>query len=434
MIEYLPRDHVLADLSPYICLYEDCKVPYRCYGSFREWIFHMETAHMSREWVCHSRSHRELIFSDQHIYMNHVKNTHNPTITDTQAMALADASSRPSRALFEKCPLGDEIPRTNQNGSVIHPQSSSGDSSSGQRSLNPRQVIRHIGEHLQLLATLSLAWLGEQSTGANGNSQNGDSWSSRSAISDTPPVVPESETLAEKQPEVDEDPAWSEWVSCDESRKGSRNEEWSLTAEDGTALTMFSQTACDPMMWEFILKFRALKEEDLGGHVLLPPEMETTLVPAEPPAPVSTAPAYESSKSNEGNIDIMKRLLESSERVRETIQLTFVEQDDPVHGTVVRLEDVTDAASRLSFIEPKESKKPALKVPGSLSRTIKKQKKASQVYSGPQGFKGSARSTDNDANDRSAVGELLYRDHVLEESRGQSLLQFSSIYDASKGR
>ncbi|KAI3571003.1 hypothetical protein IWW34DRAFT_812082 [Fusarium oxysporum f. sp. albedinis] len=47
-----PRAHVVQDLCPYICIFEDCESPDKMYASTYEWMSHLAKCHSTTEWVC----------------------------------------------------------------------------------------------------------------------------------------------------------------------------------------------------------------------------------------------------------------------------------------------------------------------------------------------------------------------------------------------
>jgi hypothetical protein len=344
----------------------------------------METEHAAREWVCHSQRHPELSFSDQYVYMEHIRNSHDSKLTKVQLLALAQASSRPSSALFDECPFGDEL----LDGKSVHlapaqNQPLSGkDPSTGKASAkreDPKRILRHVGEHLQLLATMSLAWLGQQATG--GDSQDAGSLSSRSSISDTPPVIPDLDEISVEDLTLPCDPAWSRWVSEDHSHAASREEEWSLS-NGAKILRVFLVTVEDPMIWEFTLKFGAVEEEIRRHYTLLPPESSTLAQAGSDSLPNTIkAPGDDVSDSDSENEMIQRRrLLESSERVMKSIQEKMLQRADTMEKLPnVRHEEPSPVTKDVSKHSPRlRARGPG---PGDLALRIDESKDAAPLGS-----------------------------------------------------
>jgi hypothetical protein len=65
------RNHILRDLSPYVCTYSLCTTPDRIYASRRDWLDHEELQHRI-VWVC--RFHPLLQFSTQNSLEHHLHN------------------------------------------------------------------------------------------------------------------------------------------------------------------------------------------------------------------------------------------------------------------------------------------------------------------------------------------------------------------------
>jgi hypothetical protein len=65
----LSRLHVLRDLAPYVCLYEDCSSPDTIYRTSKEWLLHMAAMHDDHVWLCRMCD-RE--FQNENAYREHV--------------------------------------------------------------------------------------------------------------------------------------------------------------------------------------------------------------------------------------------------------------------------------------------------------------------------------------------------------------------------
>ncbi|GAB1312452.1 hypothetical protein MFIFM68171_02662 [Madurella fahalii] len=94
------RSHIIHDLEPYQCTYEDCPEPNRLYGSYQEWIDH-ESQH-TRVWHCH-RHARE--FETQSEYMQHLQQDHPDAGPEQSSPELVSAAVGPSLRVHRDCPL-----------------------------------------------------------------------------------------------------------------------------------------------------------------------------------------------------------------------------------------------------------------------------------------------------------------------------------------
>lgn len=102
------RLHVLQDVLPYTCIFEDCSTPFTFYRSVADWLAHMEQQHSGRHWLCYQCSPSEpRIFNDFDDYMLHFKNTkqHVGITTSAQIDILAELNEIPQPLQFTSCPL-----------------------------------------------------------------------------------------------------------------------------------------------------------------------------------------------------------------------------------------------------------------------------------------------------------------------------------------
>jgi len=94
------RLHIIYDLQPYQCTYEDCFDANRLYGSHQEWLDH-ENQH-ARVWHCHHHS-RE--FPTPEEYIQHLDQAHPDTGPEQRSSELVSAAAGPSLAVHRPCPL-----------------------------------------------------------------------------------------------------------------------------------------------------------------------------------------------------------------------------------------------------------------------------------------------------------------------------------------
>ena len=98
-----PRLHVLGDLDPYVCLFEDCNNAHELYSRSNSWMKHMREHTLT--WRCVSKSHAEFVASTRDEYLEHMKSAHPGKLTAAQLAVLADRSARMTVDLFKVCPL-----------------------------------------------------------------------------------------------------------------------------------------------------------------------------------------------------------------------------------------------------------------------------------------------------------------------------------------
>ncbi|OTA62057.1 hypothetical protein K449DRAFT_465454 [Hypoxylon sp. EC38] len=101
---YLHKDawrvHLIHDLQPYHCTYEDCRDPHRIYGTRQDWIDH-ESQH-SRVWHCQTHSEE---FETQPEYVDHLKTSHPEATADHFSPELISSAVGPSLEPHRDCPF-----------------------------------------------------------------------------------------------------------------------------------------------------------------------------------------------------------------------------------------------------------------------------------------------------------------------------------------
>ncbi|KAL2049167.1 hypothetical protein ABVK25_010596 [Lepraria finkii] len=153
------KKHVVQDLQPYICTYEECPTPYQLFTSREEWLQHVSWKH-AFEWCCDAIDHEPRPFSSEKLLEAHMRSHHAASFTDQQLPALIDKSKRPSLVPFAKCPLCDWLPQPETHVSPtdvdesLHPSASRADRFHANHT--SEQLQRHIGNHLCQIAILSL--------------------------------------------------------------------------------------------------------------------------------------------------------------------------------------------------------------------------------------------------------------------------------------
>ncbi|KAI0105595.1 hypothetical protein F4776DRAFT_668561 [Hypoxylon sp. NC0597] len=147
---YLNKDawriHLIHDLQPYHCTYEDCRDPHRIYGTRQDWIDH-ESQH-SRVWHCQTHSEE---FETQPEYVDHLKTSH-PEATDEHfSPELISSAVGPSLKPHRDCPFC--------------PTAFS----------DVTKMERHIMFHLERCAMIALPLAEDDPNGENGSDHPSDS-------------------------------------------------------------------------------------------------------------------------------------------------------------------------------------------------------------------------------------------------------------------
>ena len=151
------RQHVMRDLAPYLCVFEDCHKPLQVFRTSDDWISHMQRDHMPVEWLClahtpsiSSTEQREMAFHSEQAYKQHVREEHPNAVSLTDAdLALhSHRSSRLASQILTICPFCGGLPE--HLGDKTRPDQ--------QSDATQRGLQKHVGEHLQSLSLISLPW------------------------------------------------------------------------------------------------------------------------------------------------------------------------------------------------------------------------------------------------------------------------------------
>ncbi|RSL79565.1 hypothetical protein CEP51_007265 [Fusarium floridanum] len=133
------RGHVVEDLSPYVCVYENCDNADAMYVTTVEWKQHIKDAHSRARWICDpcwlgSDSHEEFEFDTQEEWHHHTLTEHGDEVDENDLSDLAELSQRTGVPPIA-CPLCYE------GAALQHPETD-----------------KHLAEHIHSFALKSLPW------------------------------------------------------------------------------------------------------------------------------------------------------------------------------------------------------------------------------------------------------------------------------------
>lgn len=94
------RSHLIHDLKPYHCTFNECSDPNRLYGSLQEWLNH-ESLH-ARVWYCPTH---ESEFWTQAEYVEHLRHGHPDADAEQFSAELVAAAARPTSKPRQLCPF-----------------------------------------------------------------------------------------------------------------------------------------------------------------------------------------------------------------------------------------------------------------------------------------------------------------------------------------
>lgn len=156
------RKHIMADLEPYVCIFEDCATPHDLYNDSREWLHHLQWKH-TLQWTCTVQSHEPQSFDSADDFEVHMRKKHAGSFENSQLPILTQRSARPAAHTFVDCPLCNGAP---ENLLEMNPEDSAYQTG----------LRNHIVTHLKSLALISLPWRDDliASPKSNSTSSGGD--------------------------------------------------------------------------------------------------------------------------------------------------------------------------------------------------------------------------------------------------------------------
>ncbi|PMD49670.1 uncharacterized protein K444DRAFT_576831 [Hyaloscypha bicolor E] len=142
------RKHIIRDLMPYFCVFEDCSTPAELFDNFNDWLLHMRQAHQRSSWVCFSPAHEPKTFNAEDLYAGHLESDHPGTFSGAELPTLTRMAMRSTFHLFTKCPFCLQPPK--------------GSDSLGEGLITNEEEYRlqkHVADHLISSALISLRWV-----------------------------------------------------------------------------------------------------------------------------------------------------------------------------------------------------------------------------------------------------------------------------------
>ncbi|KAL2680521.1 hypothetical protein Neosp_008123 [[Neocosmospora] mangrovei] len=133
------RGHVVEDLSPYVCVYEECDTPDAMYTTTAEWEKHIRDRHSRARWICDpcwldSDSPEDFEFDSQEEWHKHTLTEHEDEVDESDLPDLAELSQRTVVPPIA-CPLCYE-----------------------DASLRSPETDKHLAEHIHSFALQALPW------------------------------------------------------------------------------------------------------------------------------------------------------------------------------------------------------------------------------------------------------------------------------------
>ncbi|KAL8965947.1 MAG: hypothetical protein Q9183_003604, partial [Haloplaca sp. 2 TL-2023] len=151
------RQHVLWDLQPYVCTFGGCSEANTLYERRRDWIAHELQSHRN-EWCCNVSGHQP--YDNRNDFKGHMIREHLGSFDTDGLDALSDMVARPAVNMKFSCPLNCAESPSN---------------------LTIDRLERHLGRHLEVIATFALPSRGTETPQSYGSNVTRDVNASGSA-------------------------------------------------------------------------------------------------------------------------------------------------------------------------------------------------------------------------------------------------------------
>ncbi|MCJ1471355.1 hypothetical protein MMC07_010003, partial [Pseudocyphellaria aurata] len=161
--------HILKDIDPYICLFEECDEPDTCFKSIDDWLNHIQWQH-TLFFSCQSVGHESELFNSRTGLEQHMEREHSGEFTETQLPFIVNKSAKPSRDTFvafanarqsigasedpkNLCPLCPFSPKDDH---IPSPSINLVSSNTRPEDREFKITLDHITNHMESIALLSL--------------------------------------------------------------------------------------------------------------------------------------------------------------------------------------------------------------------------------------------------------------------------------------
>ncbi|XMA19839.1 hypothetical protein WAI453_012630 [Rhynchosporium graminicola] len=149
--------HVLNDLEPYVCVFQDCSDPNRLFRGRATWLSHMQETH-TKQWTCRAASHRLVVFDTEIGFENHMRFDHAKGFKESQLPWYKKRSQGSAANLFTECPLCGYGPPVERINTLINSDESGNKQKQDQSRIVSEDVVEHLAGHLHMISIKALPW------------------------------------------------------------------------------------------------------------------------------------------------------------------------------------------------------------------------------------------------------------------------------------
>jgi hypothetical protein len=156
-IEVCARRHVLNDLEPYVCVFEECNDAHRLFRDRAAWLSHMQETH-TKQWTCTAAGHRLCIFETEQGFEDHMRFDHAAGFKESQMPWYKKRSQGPAASTFTACPLCGYETAEERINTLINAKGSDSKQNYERRKVISEDIAKHVALHLQAISMKALPW------------------------------------------------------------------------------------------------------------------------------------------------------------------------------------------------------------------------------------------------------------------------------------
>jgi hypothetical protein len=151
------RRHVLNDLEPYVCVFEDCNDAHRLFRDRTVWLSHMQETH-TKQWTCTAAGHKLRIFETEQGFEDHMRFDHEGGFKESQLPWYKKRSQGPSVSTFSACPLCGYEPAKEKIMALTAAKVSDSNQKYERDKAISEDISRHVALHLHAISVKALPW------------------------------------------------------------------------------------------------------------------------------------------------------------------------------------------------------------------------------------------------------------------------------------
>jgi hypothetical protein len=157
LTEACARRHVLNDLEPYVCVFEDCNDAHRLFRDRAAWLSHMQETH-TKQWTCTAAGHKLCVFETEQGFEDHMRVDHAAGFKESQLPWYKKRSQGPAASTFSACPLCGYEPTKEKINTLTNAKGSDNKQEYERSKIISEDIVKHLAGHLQEISMRALPW------------------------------------------------------------------------------------------------------------------------------------------------------------------------------------------------------------------------------------------------------------------------------------